>query len=93
MEDARTVAYSGNTIPACRLAGSKCDTYLLEKSRVVEHDATERTYHIFYQLIESPESAKAEFWRPLKDTNNAYFKYISYTDTTFIEKESDRDKW
>jgi len=93
VEDARTAAYSGKTIPACRLAGSKCETYLLEKSRVVGHDATERTYHIFYQLIAAPESAKAEFWGPLKDTDNASFKYIGYTDTTFIEKESDGDRW
>ena len=93
VEDATAAAYSGKTLPACRLAGSKCETYLLEKSRVVGHDATERTYHIFYQLIAAPESAKAEFWGHLEDTDNTSFKYVGHTDTTHIEKESDGEKW
>jgi len=93
VEDATTAAYSGKTIPACTLVGSKCETYLLEKSRVVGHDAIERSYHIFYQLIAAPESAKAEFWGPLQNTDNASFKYIGYTDTMAIENESDGEKW
>jgi len=93
VEDATTAAYSGKIIPACTLVGSKCETYLLEKSRVVGHDATERSYHIFYQLIAAPESAKAEFWGPLQNTDNGSFKYIGFTDTTVIENESDGEKW
>ncbi|CEG36782.1 myosin-like protein [Plasmopara halstedii] len=37
------------------LVGAKCRTYLLEKTRVIHHEAPERNYHIFYQLIDSSD--------------------------------------
>lgn len=37
------------------LVGAKCRTYLLEKTRVIHHEAPERNYHIFYQLIDSTD--------------------------------------
>ncbi|KAI9906019.1 hypothetical protein PsorP6_013671 [Peronosclerospora sorghi] len=39
------------------LVGAKCRTYLLEKTRVIQHEAPERNYHIFYQLVDSPDIA------------------------------------
>ncbi|RHY05379.1 hypothetical protein DYB36_001618 [Aphanomyces astaci] len=32
------------------LVGAQCKTYLLEKTRVVTHEPSERNYHIFYQV-------------------------------------------
>ena len=66
-----TAAYysSGKALPNCLLVGSTCETYLLEKSRVVGHDEeNERTYHVFYQLLAAPEDAKREFWEKLVDS-------------------------
>jgi len=60
----------------CGLAGSKCDVYLLEKNRVTGHSDRERTYHIFYQICDAPESDKSSIWPFLKGKKTTDFKYI-----------------
>jgi myosin-5 len=64
------------TIPATKLAGSKCEVYLLEKSRVVSHDESEGTYHVMYQLCCASKEQKALVWSGLKDTNYDSFKIV-----------------
>jgi myosin-5 len=75
----------------CKLAGSKCDVYLLEKNRVTYHDSAERTYHVFYQLIAAPDSEKGAFWPHMKGTTNESFAYVGTAPTNIIEKITDAD--
>ena len=73
----------------CKLAGSKCEVYLLEKNRVTYHDPMERTYHVFYEVLAAPEEQKARWWPKLKGTTNESFAYVGATDTNTIEKMTD----
>jgi myosin-5 len=66
----------GTDMPPCKLAGSKCDVYLLEKSRITTHDEAERTYHIFYQIIAAADKDKEKIWSKLKGTKCSSFKYV-----------------
>nr|CCA16732.1 myosinlike protein putative [Albugo laibachii Nc14]CCA21835.1 myosinlike protein putative [Albugo laibachii Nc14] len=62
------------------LVGAKCRTYLLEKTRVIHHEAPERNYHIFYQLLESGDVAQ----RLALEASKIY-RYTGSNDTASIE--------
>jgi len=89
------VEFRGHATPSCSLAGSFCDTYLLQKSRVSTHDKKngERTFHIFYQLLAASEETKAQFWDGLVGKDPSSFKYIGTPSTDIIEGMSDAARW
>lgn len=91
VEDATQAAYRGRALPLCRMVGSECEVYLLEKIRVVNHEPEERTYHIFYQLLASPD--KAKFWDGLESATTESFAYVGYSDTNMIEGKTDKERF
>lgn len=56
-----------------KIVGCYIDNYLLEKSRVVRHNQNERSFHIFYQLLEgaTEEMKKAYLLEPMRS-----YKYL-----------------
>mmetsp|Transcript_37818 Transcript_37818/g.55694 ORF Transcript_37818/g.55694 Transcript_37818/m.55694 type:complete len:1372 (+) Transcript_37818:176-4291(+) len=93
-EDPYEAALKGKRFASCVLAGSKCATYLLEKSRVVLHDnRSERSYHIFYQLLAAPDDFLEECWPHLVGKDCEDFTYLGWTDTDTIENKTDEERW
>ena len=80
---------SGPMSSPCQLVGSKCQTYLLEKTRVCHHDHDERTFHIFYQLLGAPDEEKSLFWDGLRGTTPNSFNYVGATTVGAIEGVQD----
>jgi len=91
--DKAMAQYASKDAVKCKLAGSKCEVYLLEKNRITYHDSAERTYHVFYQLIAAPDSQKAGFWSGMKGTTNESFRYVGAACTDTIEGMKDKDHW
>ena len=74
-----------------QIAGAFVDWYLLEKSRVVKLNSTERNYHVFYQLLRGANrQMKVDFL--LEDLDVGDFTYTKYGNDT-IAGISDKDEW
>jgi len=91
--DKSVLQYTSKESMSCKLCGSKCEVYLLEKNRITYHDSAERTYHIFYQLIAAPDSEKSKFWSGMKGTTDDSFRYVGKACTDTIEGMKDKDHW
>jgi len=82
----------------CNIAGSICETFLLEKSRVIGNSkklksasGSERTFHIFHQLFEAPETDRTKIWKGLAGKDSSSFKYIGSNPCT--DSYTDQDAW
>lgn len=75
------------------LVGSRCEHYLLEKTRVVALSPGERTYHVFYQLVRAPGDARAAF--EMSGASIDTFSYMRDGDleTAEIEGQQDSEKF
>jgi len=91
VEDVALASQHNRKMPFTHLVGSRVETYLLEKSRVVGHDPGERGYHIFYQLLSYPD--RANFWQHLHDKDVTSFSYLAESLEVLIDGNSDQQIW
>ena len=75
------------------LVGSKCVTYLLEKSRVVSQNENERNYHIFHEIFAAPSEIRKKL--KINDLKPSQFAYMNKGDiiTDTIEGTTDSDRF
>eukprot|EP00986_Skeletonema_menzelii_P005796 scaffold2145_cov136-Skeletonema_menzelii.AAC.1 len=94
VEDHDLAQREGRDIPICELAGSKCITYLLEKSRVVSVSEGERTFHIFYQMLGAPDTDKENIWKEgLVGFDTSDFAYLRNAPAESIDGLASGDNW
>ncbi|XP_058502779.1 myosin IEb [Solea solea] len=70
--------------------GGKISNFLLEKSRVVSQNSGERSFHIYYQLL---EGATAEQRENLGVTTPDYYSYLNQSGTFTVEDINDKTEF
>ncbi|MBN3296298.1 MYO1E protein, partial [Amia calva] len=70
--------------------GGKISNFLLEKSRVVMRNPGERSFHIFYQLI---EGAKEEQKSSLGITSLDYYSYLNQSGSYKVDDINDKSEF
>jgi len=67
--------------------GGRITNYLLEKSRVITQARDERNFHIFYQLLTSPEKNQYQL------TNLKDYRYLNQSGCFNVEGINDSEEW
>eukprot|EP01038_Epipyxis_sp_PR26KG_P013406 gene13406-17978_t len=75
------------------LVGSRCETYLLEKTRVVTQSSQERNFHIFHELFAAPTEVKSIVYLNNKTAKDFYYCNKGDCKTTTIENISDTNRF
>lgn len=75
--------------PDSSIAGANIDWYLLEKSRVVVRSDVERSFHVFYQLLEADNDLLKKL---LLDSNVESYEYLNKSRRE-IDGVNDRHEW
>ncbi|XP_070787907.1 unconventional myosin-If [Pituophis catenifer annectens] len=70
--------------------GGKISNFLLEKSRVVSQNESERNFHIYYQLI---EGASQDQKHNLGIMSPDYYYYLSQSETYKVDDTDDRSEF
>ena len=61
---------------------------------MVGHELSERTFHIFYELLSAPTQDKRAIWTELENcTSSSSFKYVGGNEKLVIEGKTDAQKW
>jgi len=71
------------------IAGANIETYLLEKARVIRQAPEERTFHIFYQML---QGAGLDYRNELLLDNINNYKFLSFGDVS-INGQSEQDEF
>ncbi|OCB91229.1 nonmuscle myosin heavy chain b [Sanghuangporus baumii] len=75
--------------PDGSIAGANIDWYLLEKSRVVVRSEAERSFHVFYQLMEAEAELKRQL---LLDGGVEDYEYLNKSRRE-VDGVDDREEW
>ncbi|TDL22507.1 nonmuscle myosin heavy chain b [Rickenella mellea] len=75
--------------PDGSIAGANIDWYLLEKSRVVVRSEAERSFHVFYQLMEGGGKLKEQL---LLDGDVEHYEYLNKSRRE-VDGVNDLDEW
>lgn len=76
-----------------KLIGSKCSTYLLEKSRVISQNNNERNYHIFHEIFAAPATIKTSLHLDMLALDKFVYMKKGDTKTSSIEGLSDSERF
>jgi len=71
------------------IAGANIETYLLEKARVIRQAPEERTFHIFYQML---QGAGLDYRNELLLDNINNYKFLSFGDVS-INGQSEQEEF
>lgn len=72
--------------PSGAVQGAATTTFMLEKSRVVQHSAGERTFHVMYRLCDGASDDERAAWKLEK--NPLHYHFLNQGDVGMVADEA-----